>query len=67
MSDFYRSHKCLALLNTCVGGRNKNERQIEECCKLNVEKFKRQGFGRDNKSTISELFVSFFAQVVVND
>lgn len=45
-----------------AGGRNKDERQIEEECKLNVEKFKRQRFGRDNKSTISELFVSFFAQ-----
>lgn len=45
-----------------AGGRNKDERQIEVECKSNVEKFKRQGFGRDNKSTISELFVSFFAQ-----
>jgi len=45
-----------------AGGRNTDGRQIEEECKLNVEKFKRQGFGRDNKSTISELFVSFFAQ-----
>lgn len=44
-----------------AGGRNTHAR-IEEQCKLNVEKFKRQGLGRDNKSTISELFVSFFAQ-----
>lgn len=45
-----------------AGGRNTHARQIEDQCKLNVEKFKRQGLGRDNKSTISELFVSFFAQ-----
>ncbi|KAH9324990.1 hypothetical protein KI387_005168, partial [Taxus chinensis] len=39
-----------------------NEMQIENRCIHNARKFKQQGFGSENKSTIVDLFVSFFAQ-----
>ncbi|GLJ41689.1 hypothetical protein SUGI_0862850 [Cryptomeria japonica] len=44
-----------------AGGKGTNEMEVENRCLRNVEKFKLQAFSNQNKSSVSDLFISFFA------
>ena len=49
-------------INLCVDPRNCAEKVLDDC-RRKIQPFIIQEFGRQNKSTVAELFTSFFNQV----
>ncbi|OVA15576.1 PAP/25A-associated [Macleaya cordata] len=48
------------IVDDLTGSRVTAERNIQDTCTANIERYKRNRFGNVNKSSLSELFISFF-------